>query len=139
MSLHKISVEVTLTEMNCGECGGTYAINERYRRQKYEKGNSGWNCPYCKTTWGYFDDSENDRLKKEKNKLERRLTLEQNRRESAEAETKKANNKLRAEKAAKTKLKNRIKHGVCPCCTRTFKNLARHMKGQHPEYVEKKK
>lgn len=139
MSLHRISVEVTLTEMNCGECGGTYAINERYRKQKYAHGNSGWHCPYCQTTWGYFGDSENDRLQKEKDKLERRLTLEQNRRESAERETKKANNKLRAEKAAKTKLKNRIKHGVCPCCTRTFKNLARHMKGQHPEYVEKKK
>lgn len=26
--------------------------------------------------------------------------------------------------------------GVCPCCNRTFKNLARHMAGQHPGFTE---
>lgn len=28
----------------------------------------------------------------------------------------------------------RVKAGVCPCCNRTFQNLARHMEGQHPEF-----
>jgi hypothetical protein len=28
-----------------------------------------------------------------------------------------------------------VKHGVCPCCKRTFENLARHMKGQHPTFA----
>ena len=35
-----------------------------------------------------------------------------------------------------TRTKKRVAAGVCPCCNRTFQNLARHMKGQHPEYVE---
>jgi len=34
-----------------------------------------------------------------------------------------------------TKLKKRVAAGVCPCCHRSFQNLARHMAGQHPEYV----
>lgn len=42
---------------------------------------------------------------------------------------------LRGHKAAKTRIKNRIAHGVCPCCNRTFQNLARHMAGQHPNYA----
>lgn len=29
---------------------------------------------------------------------------------------------------------SRVKAGVCPCCNRTFQNLARHMEGKHPEY-----
>ena len=40
----------------------------------------------------------------------------------------------RAEKAAKTRLKNRIAAGQCPCCRRTFQNVARHMAGQHPDF-----
>lgn len=35
-----------------------------------------------------------------------------------------------------TRLKKRVAHGVCPCCKRTFKQLASHMKTKHPEYQE---
>ena len=40
-----------------------------------------------------------------------------------------------ATKGKLTKTKNRIANGVCPCCNRTFVQLARHMKSQHPEYA----
>ena len=33
-----------------------------------------------------------------------------------------------------TRTKKRVSAGVCPCCNRTFQNLARHMAGQHPDY-----
>lgn len=42
---------------------------------------------------------------------------------------------LRGHKAAKTRIKNRIAAGVCPCCKRTFQNVARHMEGQHPDFA----
>ena len=32
------------------------------------------------------------------------------------------------------KTRKRIAAGVCPCCTRTFQNLRRHMQTQHPDY-----
>lgn len=44
--------------------------------------------------------------------------------------------KLSATKGVLTRTKNRVARGVCPCCNRTFANLARHMAGQHPEYAE---
>lgn len=28
----------------------------------------------------------------------------------------------------------RVKAGVCPCCNRTFQQLARHMKAKHPDF-----
>jgi hypothetical protein len=34
-----------------------------------------------------------------------------------------------------TRTKKRVAHGVCPCCNRTFKQLAAHMKNKHPEFV----
>lgn len=51
---------------------------------------------------------------------------------------------LKQEKASKialkgvvTRTKNRVKNGVCPCCNRSFVNLAQHMAGQHPNYGNK--
>lgn len=45
-------------------------------------------------------------------------------------------NSARAQKAAKTRIKNRVANGVCPCCNRHFKNLHAHMKNQHPDYTK---
>jgi len=33
-----------------------------------------------------------------------------------------------------TKIKKRVKNGVCPCCNRSFKNLGGHMSSKHPTY-----
>jgi len=138
MSLHVINVNVELAEINCGECGGTYAINERYREQQYRDGGS-WNCPYCQTGWGYSDNNENSILKKqlETEKRGRKFAEEQAKRERERARL--ARNQTRAQKAAKTRLKNRIKNGVCPCCNRTFENLHLHMKTKHPEFTKEDK
>jgi hypothetical protein len=34
------------------------------------------------------------------------------------------------------KLRERARAGVCPCCHRTFKQLAAHMANKHPDYAE---
>ena len=43
----------------------------------------------------------------------------------------------RATRGHMTRIKKRVAAGVCPCCNRTFKDLARHMEGQHPGYAPK--
>lgn len=30
--------------------------------------------------------------------------------------------------------RHRFANGVCPCCNRSFENVARHMRSQHPDY-----
>lgn len=122
----KFAVQVELAEMNCGECGGVYAINERYREQQYKKGGT-WTCPYCKTGWGYSGNSENEKLKRE---------LEAERKRKLEA-LDRANAAMFERDMAQKDLKRhlvRSKNGVCPCCKRTFKQLAAHMKTKHPEF-----
>lgn len=114
-----IAVTVELTQFSCGECGGTYAINERYRQQKHDKG-GGWTCPYCKCNWGYFGETEAQKnarlLKEERERHQRTLALK---------------NEVEAER---DRLKRRVAHGTCPCCKRTFRQLARHMQAKHPGF-----
>ncbi len=133
--METITQTVTLTQINCGQCGGTYAINERYRQQKSDQG-GGWNCPYCKCSWGYFNDNELARTKKA---LEQQKANTEWYRQQAETRGKDrdhAQHQVRAYRGVITKTKRRIAHGVCPCCQRTFQDLARHMKGQHPGYTD---
>lgn len=40
----------------------------------------------------------------------------------------------RALKGIVTRTKRRVGNGVCPCCTRSFSNLRRHMDTKHPDY-----
>lgn len=124
-----------LTVIDCGECGGSYAISEPYREKKQETGGF-WTCPYCKCGWGYSEDKTD--LAKAK---EAQRKAEQSRDyawQAAREEREKhghTERRRRAEKAAKTRLKNRVGKGVCPCCNRHFVNLQRHIEGQHPEFA----
>jgi hypothetical protein len=43
----------------------------------------------------------------------------------------------RATRGHMTRIKKRVAAGVCPCCNRTFRDLAKHMEGQHPDYAPK--
>jgi hypothetical protein len=64
---------------------------------------------------------ERDRLKQDTARLEEEASLARVRAEKAEA-------------AAK-RLKKRASAGTCPCCSRTFANMAEHMKQKHPELL----
>jgi hypothetical protein len=80
----------------------------------------------------------------EEAKLKRALEFEKNRREAAErseaSAQERANAARKAEAIARGKLKaqsERVKNGVCPCCTRHFSNIGRHLATKHPEFAKK--
>lgn len=134
MALQQIQFNVVLTDINCGECGGTYAINERFRKQCADKGTS-WNCPYCKIGWGYAGNGRIEKLEKalEEERARKQAALE--RANQARHEVQHLSTQL---KGTKTRLRNhreRSKNGVCPCCNRTFKQLAAHMASKHPDFT----
>ncbi len=106
-----LAVTVMLTEFSCGKCGGTYAINERYRLHQYER-KGFWHCPYCQTDWGYAEGE----LQRVQKRLDAALSRENEERDAKE----KAFRKLQ-----------RVQRGVCPHCNRSFQNLARHMACKH--------
>ena len=126
-----VTVSVKLIQMECGECGSIFGVSEsKYDRCK-QRG-EGWYCPNGHSR--VFAESEIQRLEKKLAK-ERENTewhRKQNQRISAELEHVEA--QRRAQVGVTTKLKKRLANGVCPCCNRSFANLARHMKGQHPGF-----
>lgn len=44
-------------------------------------------------------------------------------------------NRANGYKGHATRITKRAKAGVCPCCNRTFKQLAAHMANKHPEFT----
>ena len=97
---------VEMNTVSC-ECGGVYAITEKFRLEKHKVG-GGWHCPYCRTAWGFAGNSLNAKLKRD---LDRKNS-EVERQKSINAHTQDTlqttRHQLRAEKGAKTKLKKRI-------------------------------
>jgi hypothetical protein len=93
-------------------------------------------CSTCGRTNTYPDESDVEAL-------ERQLTTVKDQRDTSRRMTQIARGErdhikrsLTAHKGHTTRIKNRIAAGVCPCCNRTFKNLARHMGNKHPDYKD---
>lgn len=72
----------------------------------------------------------------EADKLKVRLAQAERERDGARARAEMAERSAAAHKGKVTEMKNRVGNGVCPCCNRTFKQLARHMACKHPGYAK---
>src|SRR6185503_18141717 len=86
-----------------------------------------------------YKQTENDRLKKKIEGLEREVSrvreysqIERNRRRATERS-------LAAQKGATTKIKKRVGRGQCIHCTETFSNLEQHMRENHVESIKNNK
>ena len=125
-----------LDTKKCPVCGIRYAVDSdvmAYKRsKKSDHEDAGWYCPNGHHL--VFTESTADRLQKQLDKeRQRRERLQQNEaylEERLESERRRS----AAFKGQATKLRKRAKHGVCPCCNRSFANLARHMKTKHPDF-----
>ena len=71
---------------------------------------------------------ERDRLKQDAARLQESINYQRDRAERSERRVSAARGQI-------TRLKNRAANGVCPCCNRTFANLARHMDTKHKGFV----
>lgn len=120
-----------LVHISCGECGISFGMPSRFYEKRKED-HQGWYCPNGHRRI-FTDKSESE---KRIESLERRdLLLRKNISEQHERIVQ-LTYSVRSQKAAKTKILNRIKNGVCPCCNRSFKDLQNHFKNKHPELLE---
>ena len=118
--------EITCCESGCGV--SIYMSDQQYLDYR-SRGNS-FHCLNGHSQ--YFTNSDKRKIKNAERRAARlEAQLDQERAHSEHLERRR-----RAEKAAKTRLKNRVSKGVCPCCNRHFANLAKHMESQHPGYTE---
>ncbi len=124
-----ISVNSTYTVIDCPNCGILFAVTEELEERRRKDGKDFY-CPNGHSM--AYGNSDTEKLKKERDRsanLVARLDQERARRDHAERSRS-------AMKGQLTKVKKRVANGVCPCCNRSFEDLARHMSTQHPDYVE---
>jgi transposase len=113
----------------CGTCGVWHTVPEFVWDTQVREGGFHF-CPN-----GHSRDWTNGTEQKEQEEIRReRDRLKQ---DAARLEEEASLARVRAEKAeaANKRLKKRSSAGTCLCCSRTFSNMAEHMKHQHPEFV----
>lgn len=125
-----------LESLDCCVCGVTFAAPSSMIRSAREVGKFE-RMIYCpnghKQGWG---DSAIDKLQKELALKNAEIQREKNNSQFWQTRKEETERQLIAQKGVMTKLKKRVGHGVCPCCRRTFKQLAAHMENKHPEYAK---
>jgi len=122
MSLPNTTVDYLLKEMICSECGILFALPEWYINERI-KDHKTWCCPNGHLRY-YPGESDEEKLKAENEKLQRKLDWKRNEANGYLAS-------LRATRGVVTKIKKRVEAGVCLYCKRYFPKLGSHMKSKH--------
>jgi hypothetical protein len=126
----------------CCRCGAPIRLpGELYRSAKRSPAISFW-CAYGHEQHFPAGETEADKLRRERDRLTQKLAekdddiaRERRMREREREEREAAERRASAARGQVTKLKKRASNGVCPCCNRTFGDLARHMATKHPTFL----
>ena len=92
-------------------------------------------CPYGHEQHYPQSETEETKLRRERDRLTQRLAEKDDEIRRQRELREGTERRLVATRGVVTRIKNRVGHGVCPCCTRTFGNLSRHMATKHPDYA----
>lgn len=125
-----------MANLQCYKCGVVFGLEQGFQRQRLED-HGQFYCPNGHAQWysGKTDkEQEIDRLSQELRIVTSSRDFHRSRAadEARAAET--ARRSAAASRGVVTKVKRRIKKGVCPCCNRYFRDLHQHMQGQHPDW-----
>lgn len=112
-------------------CGTPFSLPKQLLDSAQKAGHTIY-CPHGHTV--VWKETEVDRLRRERDRLKQDAArLEDERRAAEQEATISREGWDKAEREAK-RLRKRASAGTCPCCQRTFSNMATHMKRQHPQF-----
>jgi hypothetical protein len=138
-----MSVALAFTQQqslfNCSGCGIAYSVPASFEAKRREDGKTFY-CPNGHTQ--VFVESEVQRLEKRLSQAQREAeyakqdaAAQRRRAEAEERRTTTYKGLATKERNKRVRLETRAANGVCPCCNRSFVQLARHMRSQHPDFV----
>ena len=110
---------------SCFTCGCEFAMTQDFYNNRLRNKDSFF-CP-AGHSQHYLGKSDKE-LRRE---AEARAEAAEAQARAADAETRRIKREAKAEQ---TRLAQRARGGVCPCCNRSFVKLAQHMKTKHPEH-----
>ena len=117
----------TLVTETCIHCWARFAMPFELRDQRKKDHNSFF-CVACGKGMIYSGESVEAKYK-------RLYHQEQQAHDQAKARARDAEEKAANLERTAKRLRKRAANGVCPCCKRSFKELAAHMKTKHPDYA----
>lgn len=124
--------DVTITCCH-NDCGISFAVPNWWHQGK-RKTHSWFYCPNGHQQ-KFSQESDLEKAVRERDSARQQIArAEQEAREATENAEKASKRAFKAERAKKL-LEKRTAAGTCPCCQRTFSNMATHMKRQHPQFV----
>ena len=123
-----MNVTTTYTIIDCSECNVLFGITGEFEQRRRTDGGTFY-CPVGHAQ--HYRDSTEKRLAREREAHARTIA----RFDQVRAERDAIERSRSATRGQLTKVKNRVANGVCPCCSRTFSDLARHMTAKHPDYA----
>jgi hypothetical protein len=123
-----------LVEHTCGECGCVWGFPKALKDQRLEDGKLFY-CPNGHGRQFTRGQSESDKLRRERDQLKQRIAYKDDMLREAEQRAKHERHRANGYKGHATRITKRAKAGVCPCCNRTFQQLARHMAAKHPTFT----
>lgn len=106
-----------MDSITCFRCGVVFGVPEHWLKSRREDKESFW-CPNGHQQ--AFVKSLVDQLRQERDSLRQQMSRVIDEREEQRKIVK--------------RLQKRAAAGTCPCCHRTFSNMATHMKKQHPDF-----
>jgi hypothetical protein len=124
----------TFVVVTCYECGIEFGVPKYFNEQCHEKGED--KSFYCPNGHGQvYTKTEAQRLREQLANAKRDLKWESESRLRAQQDAEYFKKSRNAYTGKVTSLKNRAANGICPCCSRYFANLHRHMQSKHPEFT----
>ena len=120
----------------CYQCRAeVWLPQELYDAAMHGRSKISFYCPYGHSQVFCEGESEESKLRRERDMLKQQMAQrddvisKQSRELFAERELV---NNLKAQRKVAAK---RAKAGTCPCCHRTFRQMALHMRNKHPEFL----
>jgi hypothetical protein len=122
-----------LTVVDCATCHMDFGVTDKFERTRRDD-HKNFFCPAGHSNY-YPGRSETERLQQRLHEANQSAASLTHQLDQTRAELSHESARRRGYQGQLTRTRRRIANGICPCCNRTFRNLARHMAGQHPEYV----
>lgn len=133
VTYHGISYETH----SCIQCGVMVFVSAE-RCAHARKVGGFFHCPNGHSQGWNKSDSEDEIIRRERDRLKQQLAQKD---DEIAAERRRVEELAEARKKDNANHKREIKRihrreaaGTCPCCSRTFQNMATHMAKQHPEF-----
>jgi hypothetical protein len=122
------------TEVKCYRCKEPFCL-ENGTYERLQRNAATFHCPWGHAQHFIEGETEADKLRRERDALKQRQAYYEDQLREARERTEHERRRANGYKGHATRITKRAKAGVCPCCNRTFKQLAAHMKSQHPQFT----